>query len=384
MVAKLMLTSSLLAALPLAARAQTADARPNSPQWFFEAVTREAPEPLESLDGQRYVQALAAAGREDLVAKLPSPREPAVECAAQGAGGAPIVEQLAALAQATRIVVVNEAPGTPRHRNLTRELARALAAQGYRYFAAEAFAPGFAARPRERFGRVDAGYRAAEPAFGDLIRAVKAAGYTLVAYEEAGAEPFAAPTSSASVAARARTQAENLVERVFAADPDAKVLIHVSQAHAAEVPFPAFGTLTPWLAAQLENLTGVDPLTIDQTYCRSESGAHELAIPSAPLPEGAFDIAVAQPEPRFFRGRPQWRIDAGAVAIELPETFTADNARTLIEARIADEPPDVIPVDRLLLRPGEHLALLLPVGRIRLTQYREGGGAPRTLVLNVR
>jgi hypothetical protein len=295
-----------------------------------------------------------------------------------------VVDQLAALARATRIVVVNEAPDTPRHRDLTRALAPALAAQGYRYFAAEALSPEFVDRAQERFGRMEAGIRAAEPAFGDVIRAVKAAGYTLVAYEETGADPFGPPSSAGSVAARAQAQAENIVERIFASDPNAKVLIHAVRSHAAEVPLPAFDVSTSWMTTRLKALTGINPLTIDQTYCRSQTAALELAIPSAPLPDGAFDIAVAHPAPEFFRGRPQWRIDAGAVAIELPEAFTGGGARTLIEARLEGEPPDAIPVDRLLLWPGERLPLLLPVGQVRVTQYREGGGTPRTLVLNVR
>jgi hypothetical protein len=37
----------------------------------------------------------------------------------------------------------------------------------------------------------------------------------------------------------------------------------------------------------------------------------------------------------------------------------------------------------LLLWPGERLPLLLPAGKIRIQQYFEERGAPRTLVLNV-
>jgi hypothetical protein len=85
----------------------------------------------------------------------------------------------------------------------------------------------------------------------------------------------------------------------------------------------------------------------------------------------------------LFRGRPQWRIDAGAIAVELPDQLVNANQHTLIEARYDSEPPDTIPLDRLLLWPGEHLPLLLPAGRIRIQQYFEDRSAPRTLVLNV-
>jgi hypothetical protein len=94
-------------------------------------------------------------------------------------------------------------------------------------------------------------------------------------------------------------------------------------------------------------------------------------------------VAVAYPPTVLFRGRPQWRIDAGAIVVELPAVLVSEEQRTLIEARFDSEPPDTIPLDRLLLWPGERLPLLLPAGKIRIQQYFEEGGAPRTLVLNV-
>lgn len=108
--------------------------------------------------------------------------------------------------------------------------------------------------------------------------------------------------------------------------------------------------------AQRENRR--DPLTIDQVRCASSSDTVELAAISADLPPGAHDVAVAHPAPVLFRG-------------------------TLIEARFDSEPPDTIQLDRVLLWPRERVPLLLPAGKIRIQQYFEGGGAPRTLVLDV-
>lgn len=69
---------------------------------------------------------------------------------------------------------------------------------------------------------------------------------------------------------------------------------------------------------------------------------------------------------------------------ELPETLVAADQRTLIEARFDSEPPDTVPLDRLMLWPGERLPLLVAAGRLRIQQYFEDGRAPRTLVLNVQ
>jgi hypothetical protein len=295
--------------------------------------------------------------------------------------GETVAAQLAELARATTIVIINEAHDESRHRELIRELAIELRRQGFAYYAAEAFSAA-PERPDEPFGRLEAGYYTLEPAFGQLLRAVKELGYRLVAYEQpaAGLPPV---DVVAAMNRREETQAENLVTRIFAREPQAKVLIHVGFSHAAEVELPNAGGPLLWMAGRLKAKTGVDPLTIDQFLCASSSGEVELAAISARLPRGAHDVAVAYPPTVLFRGRPQWRIDAGAIAVELPAVLVSEEQRTLIEARFDSEPPDTIPLDRLLLWPGERLPLLLPAGKIRIQQYFEEGGAPRTLVLNV-
>jgi hypothetical protein len=94
--------------------------------------------------------------------------------------------QLAELACATTIVIINEAHDESRHRELVRELAIELKRQGFVYYAAEAFSEA-PERPDEPFGRIETGYYTLEPAFGQLLRTVKELGYRPVAYEEPAA-----------------------------------------------------------------------------------------------------------------------------------------------------------------------------------------------------
>jgi hypothetical protein len=360
------------------------NAIPGSPRWFFGAVPAEPPVDLTSSAGQQYVQALAALGREDLVSGLAGRVARPGECEGMSSNAGSIVEHLAELAKSTRVVIINEAHDEPRHRELTRQLAIALRREGYTHFAAEAFASSADRNPAERFGRIDAGYYASEPAFGRLIRTVKELGYELVSYEHsASAEDGANADRTAAIAAREEGQANNLIARIFAEDWRTKALIHVGHSHAAEVPIPSFNESMQWMAARLKAKTGIDPLTVDQTYCASPSGDLNLTAPTALMPAGAFDVAVAYPSPVLFRGRPQWRIDSGAIAIELPATLVSEQ-RTIIEARYADEPFDAIPVDRLLLRARESVPLLLPAGRIRLLQLYEDGTPPRSSIMDVQ
>ena len=192
------------------------------------------------------------------------------------------------------------------------------------------------------------------------------------------------PIQSPALIEREEGQASNLIERIFKREPQAKVLIHVGYSHAAEVALPTFGQDIEWMAARLKAKTGVNPLTIDQFRCAATGDALALSQSATDLPPGAHDIAIAHPATEFFRGRPQWRIDAGDIAIELPASLMVDDVRTLMEARYEAEPPDAIPIDRLLLEPRERLPLLLRPGAIRIEQFFEDGRTPRTLILNVR
>lgn len=358
-----------------------------SPRWFFQYVPAPPPTDLSTPTGQMYVQMLHAVGRHDVHAALPSRVASAASCAPWPAATddrRTVAARLAELARGTSIVIINEAHDESRHREVVRQLAIELRAQGYEHYAAETFSELAGLHPDERFARVEVGTYTLDPAFGELLRTVKGLGYRLVAYEAEGEPPQPNATQADRIVYREETQANNLVERIFRAEPQAKALIHVGFSHAAEVALQGSGQPIEWMAARLKAKTGVDPLTIDQTRCASSSDAIELASVSTTLPPGAHDVSVAHPLTVLFRGRPQWRIDAGAIAVELPETLVSEKARTLIEARYDSEPPDAIPLDRLLLAPGERLPLLLPTGAIRIQQYFEDDSPPRTLVLSVR
>jgi hypothetical protein len=55
----------------------------------------------------------------------------------------------------------------------------------------------------------------------------------------------------------------------------------------------------------------------------------------------------------------------------------------IYEARMAGEPVNVTPMDRLLLRPGEILPLLLPAGRYDVSVWTEKEGWSSALPLAV-
>lgn len=378
----------LLAALAMSAIPITAFAGDESAQALPEPVAtlfERLPVDLdgwraEGMEGAIAMQTFPLGGREDLVQRFdpgafrnkPCPVRP----------GEPI-EALAAAAESARIVIINEAHDQPLHRWVIRELGLALA-DDFEIFAAETFVD--EALVERAAGRItDAmGSYSDEPIFGRELRSLDDAGYRFVAYEIRPDQraPADAPTI-VQVETREEAQAENLIAAVLAGDPAARVLVHVGYSHALEVAVNNFEREVEWFAARLKQKTGIDPLTISQTHCSLEQadGGPDNAFDGLRLADGAgaierpgaIDRFLAHPPLRYEAGRPAWRRAIGDIDVPVPEAFLDADERVVVEARAPDDPADEVPVDRLLLYPGESMPLLLPPGRWRLTGWREDG-----------
>ena len=103
------------------------------------------------------------------------------------------------------------------------------------------------------------GYYTSEPVYGDLVRTAFKLGYRVVPYEWAGEYT---PDN------RERGQARNLVERILKDNPKAKILVHAGYDHIDETG-ELVGAKT--MAQRLKQMTGIDPLTIDQTEMTEHS-----------------------------------------------------------------------------------------------------------------
>ena len=339
---------------------------------LFSNIGANPPEETRSMAAQRHTQALPAAGREDLLAAIKGPRPVAATCARAETAHANPLDDIERLAQETRLVIVNEAHDRPSHREFIRQIAIRLSNVGYTVFAAETFGPRIGASPSEPFAKINDGYYSNEPVFGNLIRTVKGLGYRLRAYEYRG--PYDDSKGQWERAnAREEAQAENLMRVLSQMQDNERLLVHVGYSHASEVPIPSFeGKSLRWMAARLKAKSGLDPLTIDNTGCSSTSAGLELSQGSHRHEEGQFDLVVGHPELRFERGRPMYRLSDGHFLVDLPNTLLNDSKRIIIEARLYDEPNDAVPIDRLMLRPGESLPLVLPDGKFRISSYEEG------------
>lgn len=301
------------------------------------------------------------------------------------------LEAIVERARETSIVILNEAHDSPRDRAFALEVARALRPLGYSVLAAETFinvrdgdsAPpsaGVGALAKDGFVRRDTGFYTADPVYADFVRQALGLGYRPVAYEMTGAQR----SPGDGIEEREQAQANNLMTSIFASAPATKVLIFVGYSHAAELALPnGDGTSNEWMAARLKRLTGIDPLTIDQTTisetasARAARQAHALLSREASdrslalfqdgrphvlgQPTGAIDLQVIHPATRLVHGRPVWLARIGRKPVDIPRALLPATGRRLVQAFAADAPPDAVPLDQVVVRAGAPvLKLMLP------------------------
>lgn len=312
------------------------------------------------------------------------------------------IPAIVAASKGRQIVILNESHHMARNRAFALELARALRAEGFDTFAAETFGD-VAPTTARGYPTHATGFYTAEPVFGELVRGVLALGYTLVQYEAQARPPDG--DVNARINQREIEQAQNLFERVFQKNPRARLLAYVGYSHATEDwQNPGRDGELAWMAARLAKLTGLDPLTIDQTVGLAHSEpafenahwrrAEERGLLTGPrvfrLADGSFftggiyakrvDMQVFHPRSSETYGRPDW-LAAGRIAVPLPKELAAELAkgeRLLVQAFHAGEGEGAIPADqfvvqgdpilpRLFLRKGEYRLVLQDAqGRERL------------------
>lgn len=307
----------------------------------------------------------------------------------------PAIDEIVRRAEGRRVVIINEAHHSPRHRAFTHELMLALRETGFTHFAAETFCSGAHCGPLlvdgAPIGNAVTGFYTLEPVFGDLARQAGAAGYTLAGYEITPEQraAFGADPNIDIRNYRELSQAQNL-KAVLDANPDMRVLVHVGFGHAEESspewPLHLF-------AGRLKELTGEDPLTIDQTQGTQQYAEHDSLLykafvarfgpPEVPVaiaygperPTGVYrvDMAVIHPEQQEVDGRPDWLAMGG---YRKPHQVILEplGARSLVRAFALAEPEGAIAMDQILVGPDSTaVTLMLPTGDYRLVRQTESG-----------
>jgi hypothetical protein len=288
-------------------------------------------------------------------------------------------------AQRSRVVMINEAHDKPLHRAFTYSLLEDLYKDGFRYFAMETF------NNYSNHSLTDVnvltGFFTNEPTGGELARKALALGYTLISYEDTAARVH-------SNSQRDSVQAANLNE-VIKKDGTAKILVHAGYGHISEA---VMGTEFVPMAAAFKRISGIDPLTINQTVFTEGSSFeygrifYDLLMkkivigepvvllqnkkPVVLIQQNGYDIWVVHPPSVYKSNRPTWLSLNGErkeVSISPPE-----NNAFLIQAYYTNEydkyiNETAVPADQtylrseygyfnLYLKPGEYKIVLRDVG----------------------
>lgn len=287
-------------------------------------------------------------------------------------------EAISTLAAQRRIVMVNEAHHDVATRRLTLELLQRLRAIGFTHFAVEALNADDRGLQARGYPTETSGYYINEPVFGEIVREALRLGYRIVEYEYRGTDK--------AQQARETGQARNIQQRVFATDPGARLFVHAGYAHVDK----AKGRL--WnaepMAMRLAAMSGITPLSIDQTELRSAGVARESA-PTKALIEAfaprrpvvllgladsspwsanpdAHDVSVLLPRPALDEARPDWLdLEGRRKPWPIDIEHCAGIRPCLISAQHAGEADDAVAADRyafvdsvtatsLFLRPGRY------------------------------
>jgi len=309
----------------------------------------------------------------------------------RSARGVAAIPEIVRRARQTRIVILDENHLDPRGRAFGLEVAHALRPLGFTVLAVEALKRDaddaaslskMAKLSTDGYVRQSSGYYLDDPVFADFLRQSLSLGYRLVSYETARTEYAKDPEEAQ--AQREQDQAEALVARALHQYPGEKVLIYAGEHHIAERPIAAEGGKVVLMAERLKRITGIDPLTIDQAglspipmnrpdadlyaVARSKSRDRSVVLMrhgeplTVGLLAGSVDLQVVHPNPNMRKvgGRPAWLLDMGRKPTPIPQAMLPKPGTTrLVQAFVAREVEDAIPIDQVLVTAGDPVPMLM-------------------------
>ena len=247
------------------------------------------------------------------------------------------VEYILDKAKGEKLVIINEMHHSAQHRVFTKQLLDGLWNEGFTHLGLEALGNDPVLDSMMQYDRypiripeMQITY-AEEPQFSELVRKGFDLGFQVFPYSMTSQQRKERATLSDRRARRLYrdlSMARNIIA-ILNADTDARLLIHCGYAHAVESIQDRHYNLgkEKWLAAFIKEMTGIDPLTIDQTILtdRTPIASHpfyytrevdratifedQYGIPFRPNTYFNTDLFVWHPSYHYDRGRPGWLID---------------------------------------------------------------------------
>ncbi|OOG52558.1 hypothetical protein B0E47_14750 [Rhodanobacter sp. B05] len=291
----------------------------------------------------------------------------------------PALEAIPELASKYQLVYLNEAHNIPLTRTLTVQLLGKLRQEGFDYFAVETIYQTDTKLQSRGYPTSKSGFYTEEPISAEMVRTALKLGFKVLGYEA---------LSDATGDAREAEQARNIYNSVFKKDPHARLVVEAGYAHVQKSGGFLGGSS---MAEHLFKLSRINGLSVEQTMLiphpvKSDDHPDYSAIieqlhPTTPIVfvddagkpwslRPGYDVSVVFPPQKMRRGRPTW-LSIG----DLRQPFFVSGDRCehhypcMVEARYANEGPDAIPADRMVLDP-------VPLNATINDRVRQGQGAP--------
>ncbi|HEX8737919.1 MAG TPA: hypothetical protein VF721_21485 [Pyrinomonadaceae bacterium] len=309
------------------------------------------------------------------------------------------LKTIGSIAARRQVIMINEEHDTPMHRAFTARLLPILYKKGFRYFAPETIVD---EQINERgYAIQKSGFYHSDPVYGDLIRTAIKLGFKIVSYDLSPDCKNPPDNSDYCQDVRERSQAQNLSDRILKNDPKAKILVHVGRTHNQKTKLETWA-LMGW---HFKQITGIDPLTIDQTQMSErsrpdyESATFRYAVKkwnfTAPTifqskdgkysSNPSYDLTIFHPRSIYKDARPTWLEMGGArkslalygeVKNGLAQPFLPPTGGTfLVQAFAANESNEAIPIDQIIVTDAKKApVLMLPAkGDFRLRAIDASG-----------
>lgn len=296
----------------------------------------------------------------------------------------PAITAIVERARETRVVILNESHSISGHRAFAAQVLRALRPLGFNIFAAETFnwehseAAVGNLQPGAPFLPIH-GYYSRDPVYAEAVREALGLGYRLAGYEQTAEQRILPPNTSGveRINQREEAQARNFMDHVLAPSPDSRAVVLCGYSHVTEAPTEK----AEWFASRLKRLSGIDPLTIEQSFNwpsfdpagdpAPTRAVLERLSPTEPVvvtePSGrAFttepysdrvDLSVFHPRLAPVNGRPGW-LAADPMRRATPVNFVAPGGPGLVQAVRIAEGMGAVPSDQVLIAPDQTTATL--------------------------
>jgi hypothetical protein len=170
-----------------------------------------------------------------------------------------VFSKISQIAKDNSVIILNEDHYYPKHRFFTMELLETLKLNGYNDLSLEAFSP---SEKSDFIPNNDNGTYTSEPYYAHFLRKAKAMGFKIHGHEN----------FDKSID-RELGQAKNIL-KILEINPKAKIFVYVGHSHIEKEYLNK-----KWMAQYLKELSGINPITINQVAICADNKEELMLIP---------------------------------------------------------------------------------------------------------